>query len=199
MNQNDEKIVEAQEIEVSETEAKKKLNSLDSEHDEEPVLETEPKKKMFSKKNKDKETIEKLTLENQELKNQYFKAYADAENYKKRAQKELENSMKYRIQSFATQILPAIDNLERALNNDTTDQAFKEGVVMIYNQLLGALKEEGVSEIEALNKPFDHNVHNALMSEKIEGVEPNQVVEVLQKGYMLKDRILRAALVKVSE
>ena len=167
--------------------------------EEETLEEEKPKKKLLSKKDKDKDLIEQLSRENEELKNQYYKAYADAENYKKRTQKELENSMKYRIQSFASEILPAIDNLERALQNDTEDEAFKAGVVMIYDQLMAALKKEGVSEIEALDKPFDHNVHNALMTEKVEGVEPNTVIEVLQKGYMLKDRILRAALVKVSE
>lgn len=70
---------------------------------------------------------------------------------------------------------------------------------MIYDQLMAALEKEGVTEIDALNQPFDHNVHNALMTEKVEGTPPNMVIEVLQKGYMLKDRILRAALVKVSE
>lgn len=176
MNQNEEVIVEQEE----ETEEK-------------------TKKKLFSKKDKDKELIEQLSRENEELKNQYYKAYADAENYKKRTQKELENSLKYRIQSFASEILPAIDNLERALNNNTSDEQFRAGVVMIYDQLMAALTKEGVTEIDALDQPFDHNVHNALMAEKVEGVEPNTVVEVLQKGYMLKDRILRAALVKVSE
>lgn len=169
--------------------------------EQEEQLETaeKPKKKKFLKKDKDIELIESLSRENEELKNQYYKAYADAENYKKRTQKELQNSLKYRIQSFASDILPAIDNLERALNNDTKDEAFKEGIVMIYDQLMAALEKEGVTEIDALNQPFDHNVHNALMTEKVEGTPPNMVIEVLQKGYMLKDRILRAALVKVSE
>ena len=70
---------------------------------------------------------------------------------------------------------------------------------MIYQQLIAILKQEGVEEIEALNQPFDANYHNALMQEAKEGVESGMVIEVLQKGYMLKDRVLRAALVKVSE
>lgn len=169
--------------------------------EEELFEEEEPKKKkLFSKKkNEDQELIEKLTQENQELKNQYYKAYADADNFKKRSQKELENAMKYRIQSFATQILPAIDNLERALSNESSDEAMKTGVQMIYDQIMSVLSNEGVSEIDALDKPFDPNIHQALLTEAIEGVEPNQVVEVLQKGYMLKDRVIRASLVKVSE
>ena len=70
---------------------------------------------------------------------------------------------------------------------------------MIYQQLINALNNEGVKEIEALNQPFDPNFHQALMQEAVEGVESGIVVEVLQKGYMLKDRVLRATLVKVSE
>ena len=145
------------------------------------------------------EQFEQLQRENQELKNQYFKAYADASNYQKRAQKELENAMKYRIQSFASGVLPVIDNLERALAQETSDTPLKEGILMIYQQLLQLLKNEGVEEIEALHKPFDPHYHQSLLMEKVEGVESNQVIEVLQKGYLLKDRILRVALVKVSE
>lgn len=164
--------------------------------------EDKPKKGMFKKKQTDEkllEEIETLKRENAELKNQYYKAYADADNYKKRVQKELENSLKYRIQSFASEILPVIDNLERALQQETTDEQMKQGVQMIYDQLIVSLKEEGVIEIEALNQPFDYNVHQALMTEKVEGIEPNKVLEVLQKGYKIKDRILRPAFVKVSE
>ena len=70
---------------------------------------------------------------------------------------------------------------------------------MIYTQLKQVLEKEGVVEIQALNQTFDPNYHNALMQEKVEGVESGTVIEVLQKGYMLKDRVLRASLVKVSE
>ena len=70
---------------------------------------------------------------------------------------------------------------------------------MIYDQLMASLLAEGVEPIEALNQPFDPNIHQAMMMEEVEGVEPNTVVMELQKGYMLKDRILRASLVKVSQ
>lgn len=134
-----------------------------------------------------------------ELQNQYAKAYADTQNMQKRLQNEFELSKKYRIQSFALDILPVIDNCERALAQSTTDEKYKKGVEMIYNQLIQALKKEGVEEIDCLNKPFDANYQQAIMMEKIENVESGMVIEVLQKGYMLKDRILRAAMVKVSE
>ncbi|MBR2685248.1 MAG: nucleotide exchange factor GrpE [Erysipelotrichaceae bacterium] len=131
--------------------------------------------------------------------NDYLKAYADTENMKKRLQAEFEMRNKYRIQSFALEILPVIDNLERALASADKEDSIYKGIEMVYQQLLNALKKEGVEEIESLNKPFDSNFHNALMTEKREGVEPGIVLEVLQKGYKLKDRILRATLVKVSE
>lgn len=134
-----------------------------------------------------------------QLKNQYAKAYADTENMKKRLQNDFDSRMKYRIQSFALDILPVLDNCERALALETTDEAYKKGVEMIYAQLTAALNKEGVEVIECLNQPYDANFEQALMMEVVEGVEPGVVVEVFQKGYKLKDRILRAAMVKVSE
>ncbi len=138
---------------------------------------------------------------NEKLKNDYFKAYADAENTKKRLERDFELSMKYRAQSFANSLLPAIDNLERALNQEVDEHSasYREGVQMIYDQILASLKIEGVTPIDALNKEFDPNIHQALLVEKVEGVEPNIIVEELQKGYMIKDRVLRASLVKVSQ
>ncbi|MBR2670027.1 MAG: nucleotide exchange factor GrpE [Solobacterium sp.] len=133
------------------------------------------------------------------LKNEYARAYADTENMKKRLQNQFEQSNKYRIQSFALEILPVIDNCERALAVPTEDENYRKGVEMIYKQLTTALQREGVEEIQCLNEEFDPNWHQALMSEKREDTEPGKVIEVLQKGYKLKDRLLRAAMVKISE
>ena len=150
--------------------------------------------------------LEALKAENAELsnkvnvlKNEYAKAYADAENMKKRLEKDFELQSRYRIKDFALEILPVIDNCERALKVETEDEQYKQGVEMIFRSLKNALKKEGVEEIECLNQPFDPNWMQAMMVEEVEGVEPNTVTEVLQKGYKLKDRILRAAMVKVSE
>ena len=172
--------------------------------------------KLFKKKRIEEleEEVAKLKEELAASKNAYFKAYADAENLKKRLQAEADNVRKYRIQGFATEVLPVIDNLERALATNVEDPNLKnyvKGFEMIYQQLIhilnnegyqqliATLEKEGVKEIEAKDKPFDPNFHQALMQEAVEGVEPGMVVEVLQKGYMLKDRVLRATLVKVSE
>lgn len=136
------------------------------------------------------------------LKNAYAMAYADTENMKKRLNNEFEMRMKYHIQDFAKSILPVIDNCERALAikaEDTTDEAYRKAFEMVYKQLTASLKKEGVEEIEALNQPYDPNWMQAMMLESVEGVESGMVTAVLQKGYKLKDRLLRAAMVKVSE
>lgn len=141
----------------------------------------------------------KLAEEAAAAKNMYYRAYADADNLKKRYKSEAEKADKYRIQSFALSILPSLDALERALAGRDPQDPFVKGIQMTYDSIWNALKAEGISEIDCLNKPFDADYCHAIMTEKQEGVEPGQVVEVLQKGYMLKDRLLRAALVKVSE
>lgn len=148
--------------------------------------------------NKVKELEEELA----KAKNDYFKAYADAENMKRRYAQDYQNSMKYRIQSFASEVIPVLDNFERALSQKSENEEVKnytKGFEMIHSQLVTLLKNEGVEEIEALNLPFDPAWHQSIMSEAREGVESGIVLEVLQKGYKLKDRVLRASLVKISE
>lgn len=149
--------------------------------------------------NKDEE-IENLKNEVARLKNAYAMAYADTENTRKRLTQEAESTRKYRIQSFALEVLPIIDNLERALDaHPDKEDSFYVGIKMIYDQLVNALKNEGVTEIDCLNQKFDPNLEQSIVQEKKEGVESGVVIEVFQKGYMLKDRILRASMVKVSE
>lgn len=175
---------------------------------QEEVLEEKEEKtpKMKKRKKKEieelKEEIIKLQEELATTKNAYYKAYADTENLKKRLQNDADTLRKYRIQSFAYDILSAIDNLERALQQEAKTEEMKnyiEGIQMIYQQIMTSLQKEGVSVIEAKDKPFDPKVHQALIQEKVEGVESGIVLEEIQKGYMLKDRVLRATLVKVSE
>jgi len=170
------------------------------EPEKEDVEEDEEVEEIVEDINEESET-ERLTKEIEKLKNDYARAYADTENLKKRLTAEAEQTRKYRIQSFAKEILPVIDNLERALQTEVheSDQGFKKGVQMTYDQLVNALKNEGVEEIDCLNKKFDPNLEQAIMQEKKEDTESGIVIEVLQKGYKLKDRILRPAMVKVSE
>ena len=165
---------------------------------EEVVEETTEEKKEPSSD----EIIEGLKAELDKAKNDVARAYADTENMKKRLQKDADTARKYRFQQPATEILPILDSMEMALKVQTEDEVIKnyvKGFEMIHKQLKGVLEKEGVQEIDVADKPFDHNTMQALMQEKKEGVESGMVIEVLQKGYMLKDRILRPALVKVSE
>lgn len=145
------------------------------------------------------EEVESLKREVATLKNAYAKAYADTENMKKRLQNDFEQRSKFQMSGFVKDLLPVLDNCERALAQATKDEAYRKGVEMIYSQLKNALEKEGVKEIDALNKKFDANFHQALMMEAKEGVEPNTVIEVLQKGYVIKERLLRPSMVKVSE
>ena len=159
----------------------------------------DPMEQEVEKLNKE---IEDLKSQLDTLKNDYAKAYADTENTRKRLKTEAEMDRKYRIQSFAKEVLPVIDNLERALSQDLQSeeaQNFKKGIEMTYSALKKALEDEGVMEVDVLDKPFDANVAQAIMLEKVEGKDPGIVIEVLQKGYILKDRILRPAMVKISE
>ena len=164
-------------------------------------IETEVEEEEIVEDINEESEVERLTKEIDRLKNDYARAYADTENLKKRLMAEAEATRKYRIQSFAKEILPVIDNLERALASEVheSDESFKKGIQMTYDMLVNALKNEGVEEIDCLNKPFDPNLEQAIMQEKAEDVESGIVIEVLQKGYVLKDRILRPAMVKVSE
>lgn len=195
---NEEAVEEQKEVVDDSNEAIKEENvTKDSEVKEDDEL-TQLKKELESLKAENEELQTKVNG----LKNAYAKAYADTENIKKRLNNDFEMRNKYRAQDFAKEVLPVLDNCERALaieSTDTTDEKYRKAFEMVHKQLVKALEKEGVTEIDCLNKPFDPNYHQAMMSEHIDGVEPNTVTAVLQKGYILKDRLLRAAMVKVSE
>ena len=193
---------------VQESDTEKKSDAAKTEEakpSQEKAQETHHEEKKHDKHHRESEIedlrnqIQDLQGNVESLKNEYARAYADTQNMRKRLTADFDQQKKYRIQDFALDILPVLDNCERALNQKTEDEAYRKGVQMIYDQLTAALKKEGVTEIEALNQPFDPNLHQALMTEKKEGVKAGIVTEVLQKGYKLKDRLLRAAMVKVSE
>ena len=179
--------------------SKKNKDKNNEENSELKTAEEGAEQQELSPEEKMQKEIDDLKHELDVCKNAYYRAYADADNLKKRLQNEADLANKYRIQSFALSILPSIDSLERALDGKNLDDPFVKGVKLTYDQIMHAMSQEGVKEIECLDKPFDANFCHAIMTEKAEGKEPNTVIEVLQKGYMLKDRLLRAALVKVSE
>ncbi|MFV0395955.1 MAG: nucleotide exchange factor GrpE [Coprobacillaceae bacterium] len=135
-------------------------------------------------------------------KTDYYKVFADMENLKRRMQNEHSNALKFMMQSFIEEMLPVIDNFERSLAIvDPSDEIknFLKGYEMIYQQLLSVLEKQGVEVIETKDQEFDPNFHQAVMTVKDDNYKSNMIVEELQKGYKLKNRVIRASLVKVSE
>ncbi|MDZ5712222.1 nucleotide exchange factor GrpE [Jeotgalibacillus haloalkalitolerans] len=138
----------------------------------------------------------------EEAEDKYLRLRAEFDNYRRRIQKENETLQKYRAQNVVTGILPALDNFERALNIETTNDesaSLLKGMQMVHSSLLEALKAEGVEIIESTGQQFDPNLHQAVMQVSEEGYESNTVIEELQKGYKLKDRVIRPSMVKVNE
>ena len=153
--------------------------------------------------------IQLLVKENEELKakieeaeNRILRLQADYENSRRRAKLDLAATEKYKSQSLITGLLPAIDNFERALQIEADNEQTKsvlQGVEMVYRSLLDALKAEGAEQIEAVGKEFDPNLHQAIMQVEDANFDSNIVVEELQKGYILKDRVIRPSMVKVNQ
>jgi molecular chaperone GrpE len=160
------------------------------------------------RKEKEKEIDElkkKLEEKEKEIKEHHerlLRLAADFENYKKRAAKEKEEWTKFANEDLIRAILPFIDNLERAVNHAqkvSDTGVLIEGVRLTLQQLLQALNKFGLSTFESVGKPFDPTVHEAMLVVETDQHEPNQVVEEFQKGYLLKDRLLRPATVSVSK
>ena len=146
---------------------------------------------------------EKLQQEVERLNDQVYRLSAEISNIQKRNAKERQDAAKYRSQSLAQNLLNVIDNLERAIASPSESeeaQNLKKGIEMVYEGFLYALKEEGIEEIDALNQPFDPTLHHAVQTVPVEeGQEADRVVQVYQKGYKLKDRVLRPAMVIVAQ
>jgi molecular chaperone GrpE len=126
---------------------------------------------------------------------------ADFENYQKRTQREVQQERRYAHQSLAADLLPALDNLERA--TEAAKQAgetgpLAQGVGMVQAQILDMLRRHGISRIETLGQPFDPNLHQAVMQQPTADLPPNHVAQVLEHGYMIHERVLRPARVVVS-
>lgn len=153
------------------------------------------------KKNKYKEQIAKLEADYASLKNDYLKVYAEMENTKRRIKEEAIKDRKYASQKVVGELIQPIDMLIQILNMPAPSaevQNYQIGFQMIANQLLEVLKNEGLAPIK-VEKEFDPKYMEAMQTECIEGYEDNQVIRVLQAGYMYKDRILRPAMVVVNK
>ena len=173
-------------------------------HDESVINdeETTDEVEILDKVELEDESIEsKLEKEVSDLNERLLRVQAEYENYKKRTEKEKISERKYKSLDIASDIVPVLDNFERALQVEVNDsnKGIVEGITMVYNQLVEALKSNGVEEMVVLNEPFDPNLHHAVMQTEEEDVDSNTVVEELQKGYLLKDKVIRPAMVKVNK
>ena len=146
--------------------------------------------------------IDELTAKLAEEENRYLRLRADYDNVLRRQRIEAEANAKFRAQSLLTDLLPVLDNLDRALQVEVTSEeatSLYKGVEMVYKQLLDATNREGLEVIEAVGQQFDPNFHQAVMQEQSAELEAGAVVRELQKGYKLKDRVLRPSMVSVNE
>ncbi|WP_243524502.1 nucleotide exchange factor GrpE [Bacillus pseudomycoides] len=189
MEERNEQVVE----EAKETQTEE---SITAENNEEPVVEEKSEAALLQEK------VDELQAKLTETEGRTLRLQADFENYKRRVQLDKQAAEKYRSQSLVSDILPALDNFERAMQVEASDEQMKsllQGMEMVYRQLLEALAKEGVEAIGAVGKQFDPHEHQAVMQVEDSEFESNAVVEEFQKGYKLKDRVIRPSMVKVNQ
>jgi molecular chaperone GrpE len=158
----------------------------------------EGEKKGFFKKDKKKDKKDELI---EELTDKYKRTFAEFDNFRKRSEKEKSAMYEVGAKDVIEKILPVVDNFERgfkAVSEEELATPFAEGMDKIYKQLLKTLEDLGVKEIEAEGNEFDPNLHNAVMHVEDEALGENVVAEVLQKGYMYRDSVVRHSMVKVA-
>ena len=190
---------ESGEPEAAETDAEKKEPADEKQKPEETAEAEKKDKRRFGKKpSKEEEKISDLEKQNAELNDRFLRICAEYDNFRRRSQKEKDALYTDIKANVVTQFLPVYDNLERALKQDTEDEAYKKGVEMTMTQFCSTLEKLGVTEIDCLGKKFDPTLHNAVMHVEDEEKGENEIVEVFQKGFMLGDKVIRFAMVKVA-
>jgi molecular chaperone GrpE len=169
--------------------------------EEKNIKQEEKKKEKKPKVDKEKE---ELKNKNNELNDKVLRLSAEMQNMKRRYEEEISRIYKYDGEEVIKQLLTVVDNFERAIlmdDEDLTDELskFLSGFKMIYTNLVNILNTKGVSEIECQGKAFDPNQMQAVLTDKVEGMESGLVIEVLQKGYKYNEKVIRPAMVKVNE
>ena len=174
---------------------------------------TSEKEEQVSESPKEKEEevspedlIEKLNEEISGLKDQRLRAIAELENFRKRAEKDQSDALKYGISNFAKEIINIRDNIERAQSsiseeakNNEAIKSVIEGIDLIAQSVVSTFEKIGIKKIERLNEKFDHNLHQAMMEIENDDLEPGTIIQELIPGYTLHDRLLRPAMVGVSK
>ena len=194
-NIQEEEIVQEETVEVENP-------AVDDTKADPKVEETKEKKGFFSKK--DDAEKKKLQEEVAIYKDKYLRTSAEMQNMKRRMEEERANLLKYDGEELIKKLLPVVDNFERAISMDDANledelSNFLNGFKMIYRNLNETLQGNQVIAMDILGQHFDPNTMNAVLVEEAEGVEPNSVIDVLQKGYTYKGKVIRYAMVKVSK
>jgi molecular chaperone GrpE len=192
--------VEAQSKENVELTKDKTMETKIGEQEEATPLEDKQQSSEQLQLLQEKNSVLEKKLEEHE--NRYLRLQADFDNFRRRSRLEAEASEKYRAQKLIIDILPAVDNFERALIMEVdNDQAksLKQGMEMVYRSLVDALSKEGLQPIESVGKEFDPHLHQAVMQGNDGNFGANIVIEEFQKGYLLKDRVIRPSMVKVNQ
>lgn len=168
----------------------KKSETLDEEQKEDQLIE-------------DEESIsEEVSVDVEELKNQLLRLQADFSNFRKRVEKEREGYIELGVKKLAIDLLPVLDNLERALKSiedHAGDSEIFKGINMIDDQIVDVLKKNNIVEIKAEGEKFDPNLHHAVAVVETDDLDEDMVVDVFQKGYQIKNSVIRPSMVRVSK
>ncbi len=173
--------------------SKKKMTPQDNEE-----LEIEEVLEETNQQTQTDDAILKAEEKVAEANDKYLRVLAEYDNYRKRTAKEKQDIYNDSVSKTVIEFLAVIDNFERALATESTDEAFKNGIVLIFNQYCDILKKLGVEEIEALNQPFDPNFHDAINQVEDENFGENTVCQVFQKGYKIGSKVIRHSVVAVA-
>ncbi|ADD02171.1 GrpE protein [Thermoanaerobacter italicus Ab9] len=185
-------------------EEEKDVNNLDSNEQmegppEDEQAQQQPQQQTVDEIEELKQKLQQKEVEAQEYLDIAKRLKAEFENYRKRTEKEKSEMVEYGKETVILELLPIMDNFERALASSGDYNSLKEGIELIYRQFKKILDKFGVKEIEAEGQIFDPYKHHAVMQEEVEGKQPNEIIEVFQKGYYLKDKVIRPSLVKVAK
>lgn len=157
------------------------------------------KEEKHIKKSKEKELIEALNLKIKELEDKNLRVTSEMINSNRRKDEECNRLLKYKDEDIIMDLLQVVDNFERALSVKSTDENYQKGFDMIYAGLRSVLDKYEVKEIECLGLDFDPALHQAVLTDHIDGKKDNEIIEVMQKGYTYKDKVIRPAMVKVNK
>lgn len=160
---------------------------------------TESAENAEEKEQKTEEKPAEKKEEDEDLNTRYMRLMADFQNFRRRTEKEKSDIYAFGNEKLVSDLLPVLDNMERALAAAPEGDKFAEGMELIYKQMVDVLKKNKVEEIEAEGKVFDPNLHNAVMRQAKEGAESDTIITVLQKGYTLNGKVVRPSTVIVAE